>query len=96
MVQVIEERLIKKARKRYRCDSCAHINMFSSFNEVANQCKLSFTEKRSLVEAKQSFQMIDIGEPYIRQFNKMDGETYVWRAIPEIHKICCKYNLYSE
>jgi len=40
--------------------------------------------------------MIEIGDPYIRQFNKMDGDVFVWRAIPEIHAICCKYDLCSE
>jgi len=56
MTEVINHRSVKKARKRYVCDACRFINDHSSFSELASIEKLTFSEKRSLVKAKQSRQ----------------------------------------
>jgi hypothetical protein len=79
------------ARKEYSCDACTFLF------ELDDPCELGLTyrEKREVVKAKQKNYKILKGEKYIRQFNKMDGHTYDFKAIPSIHKICLKYNLYE-
>lgn len=81
-----------KARKNYNCDACN--NLFES--DICD-LGLTFTEYRSVVKAKQNNSRILKGETYLRQFNRDDSNnTWVFRAIPEIHEICIKYKLYEE
>lgn len=91
MVEVIKETKVLKSKKKRRCDAWMIIS--ECLSEVADDC--NFAEKRALVKALRNNGLIDIGEPYIRQFNKMDGETYTWIAIPELHEICLNQDLYQ-
>ena len=52
-------------------------------------------ELRTLSRARKNKWKIIKGQEYIRQGNTHDGEIYTFRAIPEIHKICLKYDLYE-
>ncbi|WP_188051726.1 hypothetical protein [Flavobacterium sp. GP15] len=96
MPTVISEINIKKSQKDYHCNGCETILEGGSFNQFCENVKLTFSEKRALVLAKENNYKIIKGNGYLKQFNKQDGETYVFRSIPEIHKICCKYDLYTD
>lgn len=53
----------------------------------------TFTEWRAIVKAKNNKWKIKMDDPYIKQINKGD-DFYIFRAIPELHTICLKYNIY--
>ena len=81
------------ARKEYSCDACTFLF------ELDDPCELGLTfyEKREIVKAIQKNYKILKGEKYIRQFNKDGGNnTWTFRAIPSIHAICAKHDLYEE
>lgn len=82
-----------KARKNYNCDACSFLFGLNDPAEIG----LAFPEKRAAVKARQNKYAIQKGEKYIRQFNSDDsGNTWTFRAIPEIHEICVKHKLYEE
>lgn len=80
-----------KARKDYRCDACTFL-----FEIDPCELGLTFSEKREVVKARQKRYKILKGEIYVRQFNKDGGDTWTFRAIPAIHDICIKHDLYAE
>lgn len=77
------------ARKDYPC-------MASEFLRDLGFCRspLTFSELRKVVVARRNGWMIKKGTPYVYQFNKYDGDRYVFRAIKDIHEICLKYDVY--
>lgn len=79
-----------KARKDYYCNACE----FLFEDDISG---LTFSEYRTVVRAKWNGKKILKGQTYIRQFNGDEtiGDTWTYRAIPEIHKICVKYKLYD-
>ena len=78
------------ARKDYPCEASYFIR------EGGTLDYMTFSEKRVFARAKsQAFKIIK-GQKYMRQFNKYEGDTYTFRAIPEVHSICAKYDLYPE
>jgi len=78
------------ARKEYCCDASDWL-----LNEGINGFGFSFAELREIVIARRNGWKIKKGEKYIRQRGKYDGDLYTFKAIPAIHKICLKYNLYE-
>lgn len=78
------------ARKPYECQACYWIR------EAGNWGWLSFAERRIVVKAKQNGWKIQPGETYIYQFLVEGSERWSFRAIPEMHEICEKYDLYPE
>lgn len=82
----------RKAAKNYHCDACSFL-----FNEDISDLKLTFSEKLAVVRARNNGYKIMKGESYIYQFNRDDNgrEAWTYRAIPEIHEICIKYELFS-
>lgn len=96
MIQVISHKRIKSARKEHSCDACEYMLNFGTFNEFCQNTTLTFAEKRSLVRAKQNKYKIHKGDSYIRQFNSQEGQIYEFKAIPEIHAICIKYDVYGD
>jgi hypothetical protein len=78
------------AKKIHHCDACDIL--FECLYDL--NVKLTFTEWRAIAKAKEAGYKIFPGEKYINQFNKMDGHTFSFKAIPAIHDICCKYDLY--
>jgi hypothetical protein len=79
----------QKANKEYNCDACELV-------EGCNMVTFSLEEKRQIANAMKNNQKIQKGEMYIRQCVKDSGGLYTFRAILEIHKICCKYELYVD
>lgn len=94
MATLINHKEVKAARKNYSCDACEWILQGGSFNELSTDFKLTFSEKRSLVKAKQNDYKILKGESYLRQFIADGSDSYEFVAIPEIHAICIKFELY--
>jgi len=82
-----------KARKIYNCDACNFL-----FNEEdVRQLGLTFTEYRAVIKARKCGYRIMKGQTYIRQFNAdTSGNSWTYRAIPEIHNICVRLELYGE
>jgi hypothetical protein len=79
------------ARKEYPCDASDWI-----LQDMSNlNGELSFSEWRQVVKAKRKRWKIRPGERYVKQVNKTDGELFTFRAIPEIHEICLKLDLYE-
>lgn len=91
MITVIHESR-PVARNNYHCDACDFL--FEVLFDVLGE--LSFREKRSIVIARRNNRMITKGERYIRQFNTDGSYAWTFRAIPEIHSICLKFDLYCE
>ena len=80
------------ARKEYSCNACDFIFALDDLFYIG----LTFAEKRSIVKAKQKKYKILKGEKYERQFNTDGIHAWTFRAIPEMHKICIKHDLYKE
>ena len=88
---ILLKQKIHKARKQYDCMACDWL-----FNMGIRESgiKFTFSEYRSIIKAKQNNHKIQVGENYLYQFNVDGGDNWSFRAIPEIHKICLKYDLY--
>lgn len=89
MITVIRETTIKCARKDHECMACLFLR------DGIRDGDFTFSEYRSIVRARQDGWKIKKGQSYIEQFNRGDG-VYVFKARPDIHKICLKYDLYPE
>lgn len=77
------------AKKDYDCDACEWLSAsIGDFN-------MTYQEAKQYIKAKRNGFMIKKGQLYKKQFMKADGEVYTFRAIPEIHNICLKYDLYE-
>jgi hypothetical protein len=79
------------ACKDYDCVACIWLNevgRIDFFNLLS--------EYRSYLKAKSNGFKIREGEKYIVQNNVDNGTFYVFKAIPEIHDICLKYDLYPK
>lgn len=89
MVEVIFEST-PVARKSHNCMASEYI-----LNGGINGFGYTISELRSIVKAQRnSFQIIK-GQKYINQFNKCYGEVYSFKAIPAMHDLCVKYDLYE-
>jgi hypothetical protein len=79
------------ARKEHNCDACYWLNSLGW-----EGCGLSFSELRSVAKAKRNKWKIIKGQKYFKQGNVQDGELRSFKAIPEIHDICIKYDYYYD
>ena len=96
MATTLSEKYIKSAKRKHLCNACEWIRMGGTFNElVRDYPKLTFSEKRALALAKENGYYIHKGSPYIKQSNKEGSEIWTFKAIPEIHAICVKHDLYD-
>lgn len=91
MIELISE-TTPKARKQYSCDASVWLNQDDWWR---NSGKLSFTELREIAKAKANNWKIQVGDVYLNQVNKQDGDLMTFRAIPAIHKICLNHNVYE-
>lgn len=80
----------QKARKAFSCDACYWIR------ECGNWGWLTFSELRIVAKAKQREWKIHPGDEYIYQFLVDGSDRWSFRAIPEIHDICIRHDLYPE
>lgn len=58
--------------------------------------RMTFSELRKIVEARKTDFTIHKGEKYLCQVLVDGSDKWTFRAIPEMHKICLKYDLYPE
>lgn len=79
------------ARRDYECEASLFLQepIFDIMHE------LTFAQKRAIVIARSKGWKILKGEVYICQFNKQEGLTFTFRAIPAIHQICVQFKLYA-
>ena len=75
------------ARKDYHCGASEVLLQHGT--EV-----LTFAEKREMVKARRQGYKILKGQRYINQCMSNDGELYTFKAIPSIHGLCLKHDLY--
>lgn len=93
MSNVIGETTYPKARKDYRCMASEWITN-GDLAETVYHC--SYAEKRAIVRAKRNGWKIKKGERYLRQCIVWEGRLETFRAIPAMHEICLKQDLYQE
>lgn len=89
-VEILSESL-PKARKDHECMACEWLNN----SGYATKEDLTKDEWLAYQLAESNKWTIKKGQKYIRQNNKYDGRVYSFTAIPEIHEICLKYDLYD-
>ena len=66
--------------------------------ELVYEYTFTFTELRKIVKARRNGWKIKKGEKYIRQNNvdETSGDFYTYKAIPAIHDICIKNDVYID
>lgn len=80
---------IQKARKNYDCQACEWvINCLDISDLTDEEIKLYETAK------SEGFKVLK-GQEYLKISGKWEGDFSVFRARPEIEKLCQKYNLYE-
>ena len=89
MITVISESK-PVARKEHDCYACEWL-----LANGVNGMGYSFFELRQIAKAKRNKWKIVKGQKYVKQNNVFDGMVYTYKAIPEIHEICLKHNLYD-
>ena len=87
---VIKEKIIQKTRKDHECNSCIWLR-----ETALNEMKFTFSEYRSIVKAKQNKWQIPKGSRCIYLVGVWNGDFFASYSIPEIHQICCKYDIYK-
>ena len=94
---VLKEKIIKKTRKAHICNSCEWLTSTDALTLIkSGEIKLSITEKRSVIKAKQTNWKIPVGSSCLYQVGVFDGDFYTCHCIPEIHAICIKYEIYQD
>lgn len=78
------------AKKDHRCSACVWIM------ELICEYDFTFAELREIVKARKNGWRINAGEEYIKQINICDGDFYVYKAIPAIHEICIKNDVFVD
>ncbi len=89
MITVIHEST-PVARKTYHCNACEFVR------EAIGDADFTISDLRKIVKVKRQGWKIQPGQRYIKQFNRDSGETWTFRAIPEMHELCREYDLYPE
>lgn len=89
-VELIREQKIQHSQKDRECQACEWIS--NSIDKWGNP--FTFAEWRAIVKAWRSNWMIRKGEPYVLQVLKNSDDFWTFKAIPEIHAICLKYDIY--
>lgn len=93
---VLKEKIIKKTRKPHKCNACIWL-CESALQEIrSGNLKLTISELRSVVKAKQNNWKIPIGSSCLYSVGVYNGDFFYCHSIPEIHDICMKYEIYCE
>lgn len=79
-----------KARRSYPCDASRYVL------EYVNEGMFTIDEYRYIIRAKRNGYMIQPGQKYVKQVAVWNGDFGVFRAIPEMHDIAWKYDLYPD
>lgn len=89
MVKVLSESK-QIARKDYECEACTCV-----LNQGYDGMGFSREERRTLVKARKNNWKIVKGQEYLKQKNIYEGVVFKFKAIPSVHDICIKYDLYA-
>lgn len=92
---VIKETTIKKTRKVHLCMSCEWLTNGALDQIRSGEIKLTFAELRSVVKAKQNKWRIPKGSSCGYRVGIWEGDFCAFHFIPEIDKICSKYDIYE-
>ena len=90
MIEVIRDSR-PVAKKDYDCDACHYL--LDNHGIQGNGFRIA--DLRLIVKAKRNGYRILKGQKYVYQVNKMAGDFYIYRAIPEIHDFCLKNEIYD-
>lgn len=83
------------ARKKYDCMASEWIDNVLLDN--LHYYELTITELKQIIRARRQGWCILPGQQYVKLAIVMsDGFFYVFRAIPEMHQICLKHNIYPD
>ena len=82
-----------KARKDHDCMASVFLN---EQNWSPSDLSMGITEAKDWVKARQNNYKIKKGEKYLNQTMAHERKLYSFKAIPKIHNICLKYDLYDE
>lgn len=96
MIDIISH-TIQVAKKEYFDDGWELVSEWNGY--VPPKAKITFADKRLLVKWRNNYKAmgrIYPGQSYVRQFNKMDGDTYTWRTKKEVYDFCSKFSLFDE
>lgn len=88
---ILRERIIKKTKKVHHCNAWEWLS-----NSDISEIKMEFAEYRAIVKARKNNGKIEIGGSCLYQVGIYDGDFFYCHSIPELHAICCKYDIYSE
>jgi hypothetical protein len=98
MIEVIHSS-IQKAVKPYDDDAYEFISeVVNNFHDW-ERGTFSIPELRLLVKVRRGdlkARKIMPGHTYVRQWNKFDGEQYIFRAKKSFHEFCVKHSLYPD
>lgn len=89
MARVISDNT-RKSRKDHNCCACEWL-----LNYGLGQVDFTFAEYRTIAKAKRNKWRVKKGETYLSQCNVQDGDIQTIKAIPAIHDLCVKYDLYQ-
>jgi len=79
-----------KASKSYNCDASDWI-----LNDGRGWSEYTWSERKALVLARKNKWRIQKGDKYLYQVNVCYGDFNIFRAIPDLHDICVKYDMYQ-
>ncbi len=88
MCDLISEKILT-ARKDHDCMAYAWIDNFCDLEDLTPD------EKQLYLKAKENKGLIKKGEKYVRQCLNDGGRLFTFKAIPELHNICLKYDMYE-
>ena len=81
------------ARKEHLCNASW---FFCDYDiNIIRGAKYSFSEWRAIIKARNNNWKIQKGQKYLNQRNVQEGQIYTFKAIPEIHDLCVKHDLYN-
>lgn len=95
MVEILSQQN-PTARKDYYCDAWVFLEQYGSLRQIINELNITFAEKRVIIKTWKDGRKIRKGTKYTKQNNKMSGDVYTFRAIPEIHEVCIKNEMYYD
>jgi len=89
MATVLSEKM-PIAKKDHQCDACIWLS------EGGLPFGITISEMKMFIKARRDKFKIKKGMKYIKQANLFGGEFCCFKARPEIHEICLKYDIYEE
>lgn len=87
---VLSESATITAKKSYQCDASIYVR------ESISSAGFSISEFREIVRMKRKNWKIQPGQTYYKQVSKQNGDIVVFRADPEMLKLCEKYELFPD